>query len=111
MPQKVVLYVRFKTKAGKKDEFRQQLYAVIETMKEEPAFVNAIIHDDPNHPDDIVIYETWQGTRESWLKNEFTRPYRASYEKLLAGLLEERDIVFLTPVDEWQQTRKQKGFE
>ena len=75
MPQKVVLYIRFKTKVGKKEEFRRHLYAVIEKMKAEPAFINAIIHDDLNHPDDVVIYETWRGTRASWLKNEFTRPF------------------------------------
>jgi quinol monooxygenase YgiN len=105
MAQKIVLYVRFKTRAGKKEEFHRHLYALVEIMKAEPAFVNAIIHEDIEHPDEIVIYETWQGTRESWLKNEFTKPYRAPYEKLLAGLVEERVNVFLTPLDEWWQQR------
>lgn len=105
MPQKVVLYIRFKTKFGKKEEFRRHRHEVIETMKEEPAFINAIIHDDPDHPGDIVIYETWHGTRESWFKNEFTKPYRAPYEKLLTELLDERVVVFLNPVDEWQRSK------
>jgi len=108
MAEKVVLYVRFKTKAGKKEESGRHLHALVEIMKVEPAFLNAIIHDDPEQADDIVIYETWQGTRESWLKNEFTKPYRAPYEKLLAELVEERVIVFLTPVEEWYRNVREE---
>ena len=108
MPQHVVLYIRFKTRAGRKNEFRRHLYTLVEAMKGEPSFVNAIIHDDPDHPDDIVIYETWQGTRASWLHHELTKPYRAAYEKTLAELLEERAAVFLTPVNEWKRLEKRE---
>jgi len=112
LSQHVVLYIRFKTRDGRKDEFRRHLYTLVEAMKDEPSFVKAIIHDDPDHPNDIVIYETWQGTRASWLHNELTKPYRAAYEKTLAELLEDRVAVFLTPVDEWKRLeRREEPYE
>jgi quinol monooxygenase YgiN len=97
----VVLYVRFHTKPGKKEAFRAHLYRTIEAMQVEPAFVNTIVHDVLDAPDDIVLYEIWRGSRERWLGEELNRPYRAEYEAGLPALIEQRIVEWLQPAREW----------
>lgn len=100
----VALNIRFKVKPGKKDMFRDALFSVVNVMSNEPAFVYAIISDDTDNPDDLVIYEIWRGTKESWLQEEFSKPYRKEYEDVLGDLLEERIVSFLAPISEWGST-------
>ncbi len=104
MSQKVVICVHFKTKPGKKQEFRDHVIKTIEAMKSEPAFVNTIIHDHLDRQDEIVLYEIWHGTRDNWFKEEMPRPYRRPYEDGLAELIEERRVDWLTPTAEWGST-------
>ncbi|WP_258171267.1 antibiotic biosynthesis monooxygenase family protein [Paenibacillus sp. R14(2021)] len=99
--QQVVLNIRFKTKPGKKEEFREQLSSLIQVMSAEEAFVSAILSDDLDQPDDLIIYEIWQGTRDSWLQEEFPRSYRKDYEGTLGQLIEDRSVTWLEPKGEW----------
>jgi hypothetical protein len=50
-----------------------------------------------NQPDDLVIYEIWQGTRDSQLQEEFTGTYQKDYEGTLGELIEDRMISWLEP--------------
>jgi len=95
--QQIILNIRFKVKPGKKETFRDHLFTMADAMSKETSFVNAIIHD-LEHPDDIVIYEIWNGTQESWLQEEFPRSYRKDYEDVLSEMLEDRLISWLTPL-------------
>jgi quinol monooxygenase YgiN len=99
--KQVILSITFKVKPGKKEAFRDSLFGMINTFRDEPAFVNAIISDDLDHPDDLHIYELWQGTRESWLAEEFPKPYRKEYEAALGNLVDDRIVSWLEPVGEW----------
>jgi quinol monooxygenase YgiN len=99
--KQIVLNIRFKTKPGKKEAFRESLFSLIQVMSSEPTFVNAIVHDDIDNPNDLIIYELWQGTKESWLAEELPKPYRKEYEEKLAELLEDRIISYLEPIGEW----------
>lgn len=98
MPQDVVLIVRIQAKSGRKRELVEHLEALVETMKSEASFRGAVIHDNLDRPDEVVVYETWVGSRESWLAEEFPRPYRAGYEAVLAELIDDRAVDWLTPV-------------
>ncbi|MNW67018.1 hypothetical protein D3C74_455450 [compost metagenome] len=51
-----------------------------------------------------MIYEIWQGTRESWIQDELTKPYRAEYEGALTNLIDDRIVSWLEPVGEWGST-------
>jgi len=99
--QQVQLNIRFKAKPGKKEEFRKELYSLIEEMSSEKAFISAIVSDDLDQPDDLIIYETWQGTRDSWLAEEFIKPYRKNYEGTLGDLIVDRSVSWLQPNREW----------
>ncbi|MDJ0390218.1 antibiotic biosynthesis monooxygenase family protein [Roseomonas sp. E05] len=98
MADKIVLVVRIRTKSGRKAELVEHLTNLVRTMSRETNFINAVIHDDVEQSDDVVVYETWRGTRESWLKEEYSRPYRQPYEQILADLTEGRSVAWLTPV-------------
>lgn len=97
----IILNIRFKVKPGKKEEFRKQLFTLADIMSNETNFVNAIIHDDMDQSEDIVIYEIWKGTQESWLQEEFPKPYRKEYEGVLSELLTDRIVSWLIPIAEW----------
>ncbi|KEJ00279.1 antibiotic biosynthesis monooxygenase [Clostridium botulinum A2B7 92] len=98
----IILYIRFKIKKGKKDEFRELLSSNIDRMEHEPAFISAILSDDVDNSDEITLYEIWKGTKESWLKEELPKPYREKYESKLVDLIEERIISYLSPTKEWK---------
>jgi quinol monooxygenase YgiN len=99
--QQVQLNIRFKVKPGKKEEFRKELYSLIEEMSSEKAFISAIVSDDLDQPDDLIIYETWHGTRDSWLAEEFIKPYRKNYEQTLGDFIVDRSVSWLQPKGEW----------
>jgi hypothetical protein len=67
-------------------------------MSAEPSFVNSVVHRNLDKPDELVVYETWLGTRESWLRDEYTRPYRKPYEDALAELIGDRSVDWLVPI-------------
>lgn len=97
----VILNIRFKIKPGMKETFRESLFELTNNFRNEPAFVNAIVSDDIDSPDDLIIFEIWQGTRESWMQEEFTKPYRKKYEETLASLINDRIVSWLEPIGEW----------
>ncbi|MFC5452401.1 putative quinol monooxygenase [Paenibacillus aestuarii] len=97
----IILNIRFKIKPGKKESFRDSLFSMINNFRNEPTFVNAIVSDDLDNPNDLVIYEIWQGTRENWIQEELPKPYRSEYEGALSSLIEDRIISWLEPVGEW----------
>ncbi|PAF36485.1 antibiotic biosynthesis monooxygenase [Terribacillus saccharophilus] len=99
--QQVQLNIRFKAKSGKKEEFCKELFSLIEEMSSENAFISAIVSDDLDKPDDLIIYETWQGTRDSWLTEELIKPYRKNYEGRLSDLIVDRSVSWLQPMGEW----------
>ena len=99
MQDRVVLLVRVQAKLGKKAQFLAQLKKVVETMCAEANFVNAIVYHNLEKPNEVVVYETWMGTRESWSRDEFARPYRKPYEEVLLELVDDRSVDWLTPVE------------
>ncbi|MGG1634607.1 putative quinol monooxygenase [Paenibacillus sp. NRS-1760] len=99
--QQVQLNIRFKAKPGKKEEFSKELSSLIEEMSSEKAFISAIVSDDLDQPDDLIIYETWQGTRDSWLAEELNKQYRKNYEGILGDLIVDRSVSWLQPKGEW----------
>jgi quinol monooxygenase YgiN len=101
MAERVVLIVRFVPKLGKYADFRDHLFTLVEKMSREPDFVNTMVHDDLENPDQLVLYEIWSGNKERWLHEQPPKVYRAEYEARLSELLERRDITWLTPIREW----------
>lgn len=100
--EKIVLYIQFKIKEGKKEEFKNLLFSLIENMSNEPAFINGVLSENVDNINELVFYETWKGTKDSWIMEELSKPYREDYECKLAELIEERIITYLSPIKEWE---------
>jgi quinol monooxygenase YgiN len=98
MSSQIVLLVKIALKPGKKGEFMERLREVDGLMKAEPNFINFTIHDNVENDDEVVVYETWRGTRETWLAEEYPRPYRKPYEDALGQLVVERSVAWLKPI-------------
>jgi quinol monooxygenase YgiN len=104
MSAHIALIVRFRCRPGKKEALRKSICSVIDVMAREADFVNALLHESLDDPDQLVVYEIWKGTRESWLRYQLPRPYRQEYERNVAELLESRTVDWLVPVAEWEST-------
>jgi quinol monooxygenase YgiN len=66
----IVLIVRFYVNAASKPVFLEKLKEVFEHIRREQTFVNASLQEDIEHPEQLLVYELWQETRESFLKNQ-----------------------------------------
>jgi len=99
MQDRIVLIVRIETKPGMKAPFLKELDTVLESMSGEANFLKAIVHHNLEKANEVVVYETWQGTRETWLRDELSRPYRRPYEQAVSELVNDRSVDWLMPVD------------
>lgn len=90
----VVLEVR----PGHEDEFLRLLTPVLDAMRHEPTFINAVLHRDPEDPTRFMIYETWANL-DDVVQVQLGRAYRKAYtERLPAILHEERLIAIWEPL-------------
>jgi quinol monooxygenase YgiN len=86
--EKVGFFVHFQIKPGKAGEFRGLLDPLLDRMSKEARFINYFLLQDEHDTCRFVIYETWLGTAEDFLKVEMPRAYRQEYEKAVPGVLE-----------------------
>lgn len=69
-------------------EFLGLLGPVLDAMRHEPSFINAVLHRHPEDPSHFLLYETW-ADRQDLVEVQMRRPYRAAYEARLPALLRE----------------------
>lgn len=80
---------------------RENLVELFALIKDENTFLSASLYDDLEDVQQLVVYEVWQETRESFLANQLSKPYRAKYEKLISELRVERTAQWLKPAGSW----------
>lgn len=99
---RVSFVVHLPSRAEKREEMRRMLFEVLDAMAEEPDFVCAWLHEQLDHPDTLVVYETWACTREQFIAHHLSKPYRQAYEAALPTLLSaDRRIDFLKPIRDY----------
>lgn len=109
--EKFGFFVHFQIQPGKESEFRSLLDPLLDTMNKEARFINYFLLQHESDASRFVIYETWLGTAEDFLKVEMPRPYRQQYEKAVAGVLAkpreiERDWKLLYAADRGSALRE-----
>ncbi|RDJ98560.1 antibiotic biosynthesis monooxygenase [Paraburkholderia lacunae] len=92
------LYVRFKLFPSTKPLFVPHLAELMKTMATEPTFVSAVLSEDTDAPDDLVLFEVWNGTPEEWLSDQPQKPYRAVYDDATKGFVADKEVRFLFPI-------------
>lgn len=78
----------FQVRPGRDEAFLGLLEGVLDAMRGEESFRNAILHRDPADPARFLLYETWADHQEV-LDVQLHRDYRQAYEAALPDLLAE----------------------
>ncbi|MDT4827034.1 Antibiotic biosynthesis monooxygenase [compost metagenome] len=96
MSNQVAFIVHLTAKEGRLEKLKGLLFDVVHEMASEPDFVNTWVHQAQDDPNTLVLYETWNCTREYFISHHLGKAYRQEYEKLLPGLLaRDRELEFL----------------
>ena len=94
----VTYVIRFAVVPERLSAFHELLQGVLDAMRHEPTFHEAILHRDPASEYRFMLYETWE-SHEDVLTVQLHRPYRQAWHNALTTLLErERDITVWEPV-------------
>ena len=71
---------------GREEEYLALVNEVNDRMRHEPTFVSTVLHRAADDPGLFMLYETWHD-RADFFAVQMHRPYRATYEERLPGLL------------------------
>jgi autoinducer 2-degrading protein len=101
----VTYVIRFQVVPEKLDRFMNLLNGVLDAMRDEPNFHEAMLHRDPDSPHRLMLYETWE-SHEDVLEAQLNRPYRQAYHEALPDLLvKPREVTI------WQAVRADRRHE
>jgi quinol monooxygenase YgiN len=94
----VTYLIKFDVRREQRDRFLSLLNEVLDAMRDEPMFHDAILHSDPASENRFMLYETWE-SHDDVLEVQIKRPYRARWHAALPELLMgERDISMWEPM-------------
>jgi quinol monooxygenase YgiN len=96
-----VLNIRYTIKPGQMETMVPLVRAVLDQCAEEADFIAAFLHQSPEHPNDIMLYEIWRGTKEAFARTQGTRPYRQEYLKNSKPGVESVRVEWDIPTMEW----------
>jgi quinol monooxygenase YgiN len=102
MTDQVALIVRLRVKPSSKVLLEERLKEVFEVMQYEDTFLIATLHEDIEDPEQLLVYEVWQETRESFLTNQMSKSYRSTFEQAIVDLKVERTAQWLKPIAVWK---------
>ena len=95
----ITYVIKFNVRAEQRGTFLELLNGVLDAMRHEPMFHEAVLHRDPDSDHRFMLHETWED-HEDVLKVQLHRPYRKAWHEALPTLLVgERDI------ETWQPLR------
>lgn len=94
----VTFTIRFTVVPEERERFLGLLTGVLDAMRDEPMFHEAILHEDPENENHFMLYETWEDL-DDVVNVQLTRPYRQTWHAALPEILaEERDISVWRPL-------------
>ncbi|HTV70850.1 MAG TPA: antibiotic biosynthesis monooxygenase [Rhizobiaceae bacterium] len=94
----VTYVIKFHIVPERRDQFLGLLEVVLDAMREEPTFQEAVQHQDPESDHRFMLYETWQ-SHEDVVNVQLHQPYRRAWHEALPAMLEEeRDIAIWEPL-------------
>ena len=94
----VTYLIKFEVKPEQRERFLTLLNGVLDAMKHEATFRDAVLHRDPQSEHCFMLYETWE-SHEDVLNVQIHRPYRKAWHDALPELLVgERDISVWEPI-------------
>jgi quinol monooxygenase YgiN len=103
MSDKITLVVRFRMEDSVKREFVAKLRDIFAHIVNEETFVEASLVQDMRDPQNILNYEVWNESPESFMKNQMTKVYRAEFEKMIVDLKIDRTPAWYSTIAEWSR--------
>ena len=100
----VAFIVKIAIKPGAEEEFLDLLMPVLDAMRHEGTFINAVLHQNPEDPTQFMLYETWADL-DDVVQVQIRRDYRKAYWDRLPDLLREP-----REVQTWRPTRGDFAF-
>ena len=101
MSDKITLVVRFRMEESAKQEFTAKMQNIFAHIVTEETFVEASLVQDMRDPQNILIYEVWNESPESFMKNQMGRAYRSVFEKMIVDLRIDRTPAWYSTLAEW----------
>ena len=94
----VTYVIKFDVVPGQRERFLALLGDVLDAMRGEPMFHEAVLHRDPASEHRFMLYETWE-SHEDVVAVQVHRPYREAWHAALPELLAQpRDITVWEPL-------------
>lgn len=88
----VTYLIKFEVLPEKRAAFLELLNGVLDAMRAESTFVEAMLHVDPADENRLMLYETWKDHHDV-IDVQLHRPYRQAFHLALPSMLtRERDI-------------------
>lgn len=100
----VAFIVSLDIKPGCEEEFLALLTPVLDAMRHEPTFINAVLHRGPENPSRFMLYETW-ASLDDVTEVQIHRDYRKAYWDRLPELLSAP-----RRIETWKPTRADFAF-
>ncbi len=85
---RVTYVITFSIKIGSEEEFLGLLNPVLDAMRHERTFLNAVLHRDPEASHRFMLYETWADS-DDVVQVQMHRDYRQLFWAQLPDLLAE----------------------
>jgi (4S)-4-hydroxy-5-phosphonooxypentane-2,3-dione isomerase len=86
-PLSVTYVITFDVVPERRAQFLDLLGDVLDAMRDEPTFREAVLHRDPASENRFMLYETWD-SHDDVLNVQLHRPYRRAWHDALPGLLQ-----------------------
>lgn len=94
----VTYLITFHVVPEQSDRFLALLTGVLDAMRHEPTFHEAVLHCDPHSAHRFMLYETWE-SHEDVVTVQLHRAYRRAWHDALPALLQrDRDVTIWEPM-------------
>ncbi|HVO03209.1 MAG TPA: putative quinol monooxygenase [Candidatus Cybelea sp.] len=94
----VTYVIKFHVVPGQREEFLRLLNGVLDAMRSETTFCEAILHRDPQSETMFLLTETWE-SHDDVVEVQLHRPYRRAWHEALPRILaREREIGVWEPI-------------
>src|SRR5512144_1989608 len=94
----VTYLIRFEVVPDQRERFLALLNGVLDAMRAEASFHEAVLHRDPQSEHRFMLYETWE-SHDDVLAVQLHRPYRRAWHEALPGLLQQgRGVAMWEPI-------------
>jgi quinol monooxygenase YgiN len=73
------LNLKYSLKPDAREAMLAELTAILDLCAQEPEFIAAFLQETPDRPNELLLFEIWQGTHDDFLRTQGPKQYRQDY--------------------------------